>query len=48
MEETLEEVIETKGGNRSFISVKTPRFNDKNQVIGMVGIYHDITESKNS
>ncbi len=46
MEETLEEVIETKGGNRSFISVKTPRFNDKNQVIGMVGISHDITESK--
>ena len=46
MKETLEEVIETKGGNRSFISVKTPRFNDKNQVIGMVGISHDITESK--
>ena len=46
VEETLEEVVETPEGLSSFISVKTPRFNEKGQVIGIVGISHDITESK--
>ena len=45
-EETLEEVIETPEGLRTFISVKTPRFNENDQVLGIVGISHDITERK--
>ena len=45
-EESVEEVVETLEGMRSFISVKTPRFNEIGQVIGLVGISHDITESK--
>ena len=45
-EETLEEVVETSDGVRSFTSVKTPRFNENGQVIGIVGISHDITEQK--
>jgi PAS domain S-box-containing protein len=45
-EEILEEVVETQDGMRSFISVKTPRYNENGQVIGIVGISHDITERK--
>ncbi len=45
-EEILEEVVEAPNGVRSFISVKTPRFNSEGQVIGLVGISHDITERK--
>ena len=45
-EETLEEVVETTEGMRSFISVKTPRFNQNGRVIGIVGISHDITGRK--
>jgi len=45
-EETLEEVIETPNGLRQFISVKTPRINHKKEVIGIVGISHDITDRK--
>jgi PAS domain S-box-containing protein len=45
-EETLEEIVETLEGLRSFISVKTPRFNENDQAIGIVGISHDITEHK--
>jgi PAS domain S-box-containing protein len=45
-EETLEEIIETSEGIRSFISVKTPRFNDKGQIIGIIGISHDNTLQK--
>lgn len=45
-EETLEEIIETPNGLRRFISVKTPRFNHKKEVIGIVGISHDITDRK--
>ncbi len=45
-EEILEEVVEAQDGMRSFISVKTPRFNKEGQVIGLVGISHDITERK--
>jgi PAS domain S-box-containing protein len=45
-EETLEEIVETQNGTRSFISVKTPRFNENDEVIGIVGISHDITERK--
>ena len=45
-EEILEEVVEAPDGMRSFISVKTPRFNGEGQVIGLVGISHDITERK--
>jgi PAS domain S-box-containing protein len=45
-EEILEEFVEAQDGMRSFISVKTPRFNREGQVIGIVGISHDITERK--
>ena len=45
-EEILEEVVETQDGIRSFISVKTPRFNNEGRVIGIVGISHDITGRK--
>ncbi len=45
-EETLEEIVETSEGIRSFISVKTPRFNENGDVIGIVGISHDITDRK--
>ena len=45
-EEILEEVVEAQDGMHSFISVKTPRFNKEGQVIGIVGISHDITERK--
>ena len=45
-EKIMEEVVQTIDGIRSFISVKTPRFNEKGQVIGIVGISHDITDRK--
>jgi PAS domain S-box-containing protein len=45
-EEILEEIVETPDGMHSFISVKTPRFNENGEVIGIVGISHDITERK--
>ncbi len=45
-EEILEEIVETQDGIRSFISVKTPRFNENGEVIGIVGISHDITARK--
>ena len=45
-EEILEEDFETQDGIHSFISVKTPRYNQNGQVIGIVGISHDITERK--
>jgi PAS domain S-box-containing protein len=44
--ETFEESVEYPDGRHSFISVKAPRFDDKGQVIGLVGISHDITERK--
>ncbi len=45
-EEIIEEIIETPDGMRSFISVKTPRFNENGQIIGIIGISHDITDRK--
>jgi PAS domain S-box-containing protein len=45
-EEILEEDVETPDGMRTFISVKTPRFDENGQVMGIVGISHDITEIK--
>ena len=44
--ETVEESVEYPDGRHSFISVKAPRFDDKGQVIGLIGISHDITERK--
>jgi PAS domain S-box-containing protein len=45
-EEILEELVEAQDGMHSFISVKTPRFNREGQVIGIIGISHDITKRK--
>jgi PAS domain S-box-containing protein len=42
--ETVEEIAETPDGRRLFISEKSPRFDKKGQVIGIIGISHDITE----
>lgn len=47
-ETTLEEIVELQGEQHSFISVKAPRFDLNGNVIGIVGISHDITDIKNT
>ena len=44
--ETFEEVADTTEGRRTFLSVKTPWRDEKGEVIGIIGISHDITERK--
>jgi PAS domain S-box-containing protein len=44
--ETVEECVDYPEGRHSFISVKSPRFDDNGKVIGLVGISHDITDRK--
>lgn len=41
--ETFEEFVDLPDGRHFFISVKSPRLNEKGEVIGLVGISHDIT-----
>ncbi len=46
-EEIIEESISAADGTRHvFLTTKAPRFNDQGQVIGLIGIAHDITERK--
>lgn len=44
--ETFEEFVDLADGRHFFISVKSPRFDDKGNVTGIVGISHDITNRK--
>lgn len=41
-----EEILETPGGLRYFISIKFPLFDDAGNIIGLCGIITDITERK--
>jgi PAS domain S-box-containing protein len=43
---TFEEVAETAGGKRTYLSVKAPWRDEKGEIIGIIGISHDITERK--
>jgi PAS domain S-box-containing protein len=43
---TFEESVDLPDGRHYFISVKSPRFDEKGQVIGLIGISHDFTERK--
>ncbi len=44
--ETFEEFVDLPDGRHFFISVKSPRLDEKGNVIGIVGISHDITNRK--
>jgi PAS domain S-box-containing protein len=44
--ETFEEHVDLPDGRHFFISVKSPRFDEKGNVNGLLGISHDITNRK--
>ncbi len=44
--QAFEEVADTPDGRRTFLSVKAPRRDAQGNIIGIVGISHDITEQK--
>ena len=44
--EVIEEVGQTPDGYRTFLSTKTPYRNSNGEVIGILGVTHDITERK--
>ena len=44
--EVIEEVGQTPNGYRTFLSTKTPYRNSNGEVIGILGVTHDITERK--
>ncbi|MGC4119830.1 MAG: PAS domain S-box protein [Myxococcales bacterium] len=44
----VEEHILTPGGYRTFLSTKSPRRDERGQVVGLVGISRDITDRKQS
>ena len=46
VEEVVEEVVPSPGGNRVFLSTKTPWRDSTGSVIGLVGIARDITKRK--
>jgi two-component system cell cycle sensor histidine kinase/response regulator CckA len=46
VEEVVEEVVPSPGGNRVFLSTKTPLRDSTGAVIGLVGIARDITKRK--
>jgi PAS domain S-box-containing protein len=44
--ESFEEVADTPDGRRTFLSVKAPRRDAQGNIVGIIGISHDITERK--
>jgi PAS domain S-box-containing protein len=44
--EAFEEVVDTPEGRCTFLSVKAPRRDTRGNVVGLIGISHDITERK--
>ncbi len=44
--ETFEEFVDFPEGRHFFISLKSPRFDEQGNIIGVVGISHDITNRK--
>lgn len=44
--EVLEEVVQTPGGLRTFLSTKTPFRNPRGEITGILGVSRDITERK--
>ncbi|MBI2853342.1 MAG: PAS domain-containing sensor histidine kinase [Chloroflexi bacterium] len=44
--EVVEETVTTTAGRLTFLSTKTPWRDDKGNVIGIIGVAHDITERK--
>ena len=46
--EVVEEIGQTPDGYRTFLSTKTPYYNNNGEVIGIIGVTHDITELKNA
>jgi signal transduction histidine kinase len=47
MPETVEVVTQSPTGPRTYLSTKTPWYNSDGEVIGLIGISHDITDRKN-
>ncbi len=43
---TTEETVPTPRGRRTFLSTKTPHRNSAGDIVGIIGISHDITERK--
>ena len=44
--QTIEEIATSNGNTRTFLSTKLPYRNHKEDIIGVIGIAHDITERK--
>jgi PAS domain S-box-containing protein len=44
--EAMEEVADTPEGRRTFVSVKAPRRDEQGNIIGLIGISHDMTDRK--
>jgi PAS domain S-box-containing protein len=44
--QTMEETVKTPDGDRIFLSSKAPYLNESGNIIGIIGISHDITERK--
>ncbi|HTP58920.1 MAG TPA: PAS domain S-box protein, partial [Spirochaetia bacterium] len=44
--EAFEEVADTPEGRRTFLSIKAPRRDARGNIIGLIGISHDVTDQK--